>query len=362
MVFCGIIPYTKKLAANAPDAARRKTMLNPDIDTLFKGGMNAGLTSSRNSFSPGWKNSRKKSLSRSLRRPAVLGLLVSAIVLSVLHAGQETRVLETLSGVAVEASARSFQPGEAVMFTVREAPEETTVTVTFLDQTLVLHRPGTGKSMGFLGIDLAAAPGVHSWTIKTEDRDGHWEEARSGLTVAPKNFPVRRLRVAQEFVTPPAAVQDRIRREAELLALVYSMPSPEWLGDGPFILPHGGRPADNFGERRFFNDEPRSPHTGLDIAAPMGDPVRASNSGRVVLASDLYFAGKTVIIDHGRGVFSLYCHFSKILVKRTQFVEKGETIGLIGSTGRSTGPHLHWGVRVFDSRVDPMSLTALSLD
>ena len=94
----------------------------------------------------------------------------------------------------------------------------------------------------------------------------------------------------------------------------------------------------------------------------MGDPVRASNAGRVVMASDLYYSGKTVIIDHGLGVFSLYCHFSKLLVKRTRMVAKGEAIGLIGSTGRSTGPHLHWGFRIFDSRIDPMSMTALPLE
>jgi len=304
---------------------------------------------------------RKRRRSRTARG-AALGLLIAILVLPGTPAPREPHVLTTLSGVAVEASARAFVQGEAVAFTVREAPEGTRVLVSFLDKTLELNKPGTENTIGFLGIDLAAKPGIYPWTIRTENESGHWEEARMGVMVEAGNFSVRRLRVAQEYVTPPASVQERIRREADLLAAIYAMPSPVWMGDGAFILPHGGRSADNFGERRIFNDVPRSPHTGLDIAAPMGDPVRASNAGRVVMASDLYFSGKTVIIDHGLGVFSLYCHFSKLLVKRTQMVAKGEAVGLIGSTGRSTGPHLHWGFRIYDSRVDPLSMTALPLD
>jgi len=94
----------------------------------------------------------------------------------------------------------------------------------------------------------------------------------------------------------------------------------------------------------------------LDIAAPAGTPVRASNSGQVVLADNLYFSGKTVIINHGLGVFTVYCHFSKIRIKRGEQVKKGEVIGDIGATGRVTGPHLHWGVKIFGSRVDPLAL------
>jgi murein DD-endopeptidase MepM/ murein hydrolase activator NlpD len=100
----------------------------------------------------------------------------------------------------------------------------------------------------------------------------------------------------------------------------------------------------------------------VDISAPTGTPVWASNSGEVALRSDLYFSGKTVIIDHGLGLFSLYCHFSKIKVKRGQVVRKGDIIGEIGATGRVTGPHLHWGVKILGDRVDPFSLLSLNFD
>jgi murein DD-endopeptidase MepM/ murein hydrolase activator NlpD len=97
----------------------------------------------------------------------------------------------------------------------------------------------------------------------------------------------------------------------------------------------------------------------VDISSPFGDPVKASNSGKVVVANDLYYAGKTVILDHGLGVFSLYCHFSEIAVELGDEVSKGGVIGKIGATGRVTGPHLHWGIRVLESRIDPLSLLAL---
>jgi len=119
--------------------------------------------------------------------------------------------------------------------------------------------------------------------------------------------------------------------------------------------------APNFGQRRIYNKSYTSIHQGVDIAAPWGSPVRASNSGRVVLASSLYLSGRTVIIDHGQGVFSLYGHFSQILVKRGDLVKKGQVIARVGNTGRSTGPHVHWGVRILDSRVDPFSLVSLPL-
>jgi len=106
---------------------------------------------------------------------------------------------------------------------------------------------------------------------------------------------------------------------------------------------------------------PRSTHSGVDISAPYGSPVRAANSGKVVLARELYFSGKTVILNHGLGLYTYYCHFSKIKVKLGDIVKKGDAVGLVGSTGRSTGPHLHWGVKVQDSRVDPLALLILPL-
>ena len=175
-------------------------------------------------------------------------------------------------------------------------------------------------------------------------------------TLLPKIFPKKSLTVKSEFVFFPPEVEERIRRESELLGTIYGIRSPVWRAEGAFEIPHPARALPNFGELRIYNGVPRSPHTGVDVEAGPNEFVRASNSGTVVLASELYLAGNTVVIDHGLGVFTFYCHFSRILVKRGDAVAKGGPVGRVGSTGRSTGPHLHWGVRIFDARVDPDSL------
>jgi murein DD-endopeptidase MepM/ murein hydrolase activator NlpD len=118
----------------------------------------------------------------------------------------------------------------------------------------------------------------------------------------------------------------------------------------------GAKDGRNFGHRRVFNGQPRSPHSGADLRAAKGTPVYAANRGRVVLAKNLFYSGNTVFIDHGLGLYTTYLHFSEIKVEPGEIVERGQLIGLAGATGRVTGPHLHWGVRIVDARVDPFSL------
>lgn len=235
--------------------------------------------------------------------------------------------------------------------------------VTFLGRTAVLRpAPGGGNVFAFLAIDLQTKPGPHVMTIKVNKTGGGVETIRKDLDIADKKFPFTKLQLKKEYVTPPASVQERIKREAELVALATSIVTPEWLGDGPFVLPHDAPSWENFGQRRLNNNILESVHAGLDIRVPFGERIRAANAGRVVMASDLYLGGKTVIIDHGLGVFSSYGHLSKLLVKRGEAVKTGTTIGLCGSTGRSTGPHLHWSVKILDTRVDPEAMLRLPIE
>ena len=138
-------------------------------------------------------------------------------------------------------------------------------------------------------------------------------------------------------------------------AYATTAPEPYWTED--FIVPipgvTGGR---NFGHRRVFNDQPRAPHSGADLKATTGTEIVATKRGRVLLTGDCFFNGKAVFVDHGMGVLSMYLHLSEILVEEGQMVERGELVGLAGATGRVTGPHLHWGVRVTGARVDPFTL------
>ena len=125
-------------------------------------------------------------------------------------------------------------------------------------------------------------------------------------------------------------------------------------------MPLSGEVVGPFGRRSIINNQPRAPHSGMDLKAARGTPVRATNNGRVVLTADHFFTGHVVVIDHGAGIHSMYFHLEKIMVTQNQMVKKGELIGLVGSTGRATGPHLHWGVRVNGARVDPMALISIS--
>jgi murein DD-endopeptidase MepM/ murein hydrolase activator NlpD len=258
---------------------------------------------------------------------------------------------------------RSFQPGEIVKVTVGGGESVKYVQLRFEDQKLPgIRKTNSFEYLAFFGLDLSLDPGIYPLNVTLLYTDGRQESLREEIFVKPKKFPLKKLWVKKEYVTPPQEALERIQRESELMSAVYGMFTPIWLGEGKFILPSEGEVVPNFGERRIFNNQPRSPHSGVDISSPLGAPVRASNSGSVVVANDLYYAGKTVVIDHGLGVFSFYCHFSKIRVQIGDRVAKGDIIGEIGATGRVTGPHLHWAFRISGSRVDPFSILDLDLE
>lgn len=256
---------------------------------------------------------------------------------------------------------RALNPGEIVKAAIIVDSGIKKAQVSFNGKTYPMGMgAGPGEFFALIGLDLGIEPGLYSLQYTVVFADGHFAQMEEDITIVSKDYPVKKLWVNEKFVTPPKEVMKRIEEESQILRSLYAILTPEWLGDGAFIIPSEGEMVPNFGERRFFNNKPRSSHSGVDISSPFGAPVKASNAGKIVLASELYFAGKTVIIDHGLGVFSLYCHFSRFRVKRGEFVQKGDVIGEIGSTGRVTGPHLHWGIKVQGSRVDPFSLLSLN--
>ena len=120
-------------------------------------------------------------------------------------------------------------------------------------------------------------------------------------------------------------------------------------------MPLEGITTSLYGHRRFFNDQPRSPHSGLDIAAPTGTPIVAPAPARVALVDDLYYNGKSVFLDHGQGLITMYCHLSEQTVSTGELVQQDQVIGFVGATGRVTGPHLHWSVSLNGYRIDPLA-------
>ena len=258
--------------------------------------------------------------------------------------------------------ARAVQPGEVVRLDVRSREPLSTVSMMAFGHAVQPFRGEDGVWHGLVGIDLDAAAGETPVAITARTAAGAQVTHAQTLRVEPKEFPTRTLRVDPRFVTPPKSAEARIARERSELGRLFRAvtSSPDW--HGPFAAPIDGAVVSGFGVRSVFNNEPRAPHGGADFASPAGTPVAAPNAGRVVLASDLYFTGNTVVLDHGLGLQSLFAHLSRIDVRVGDRVERGTILGTVGATGRATGPHLHWMVRLNGARVDPISLIAALSD
>jgi murein DD-endopeptidase MepM/ murein hydrolase activator NlpD len=254
--------------------------------------------------------------------------------------------------------ARALQPGELVVVTLSFEEAPTSVHVSAFDRTAAaaVNRDGTWQAL--VGIDLEQQPGTHLITVEARTASGSRRLTRE-LVVQPKRFATRRLRVAPDFVDPPATLRARIESEGAFLQEVYADSSATRLWREPFLRPVPQAANSRFGTRSVFNGKPRSPHGGTDFASGAGTPVKAPNAGRIVAARDLFFSGNTVIIDHGLGVFSLLAHLSRLDVREGDTIEAGRVVGLVGATGRVTGPHLHWALRISGARVDPMGALTL---
>lgn len=188
------------------------------------------------------------------------------------------------------------------------------------------------------------------------------QAATLGIGVYDKDRPVQKLTVDKKYVDPPAAQMERIKADRELVRKTLAAYTPERLWTLPFERPVPGDVSSLFGLKRVFNGQPRGLHRGLDLRGTEGTPIVACADGRVALTGDLYFSGNVVYINHGEGVFTAYLHMSKILVAEDQAVRKGEVIGLVGATGRVTGPHLHLSLLVQGVSVDPQPLLAPRAD
>ena len=178
----------------------------------------------------------------------------------------------------------------------------------------------------------------------------------SSITVTPRDWPIQRINgVPPSTVNPPPKIAERIARENGEIIKARQADSSNADFAQTFIWPVEGRISGRFGNQRIYNGTPKSPHSGMDIAAGAGTPIRAPAGGKITLAEkDFYLTGGTVMIDHGHGIGSNFLHMSRLDVKVGDVVKQGDVIGAVGSTGRSTGPHLHWGMTWFDTRIDPL--------
>ena len=260
--------------------------------------------------------------------------------------------------LTISSAAQLVQPGSVFLMivTCRDSPDR--VVASALGKEVVFYPDPDGTTWrGLVGVDVESRPGEYVLIVKAIREGRPALAATQALHVAPKRFPTRRLRVASGYANPPESQLARIRHESERLGAIFQSVTPHrWTG--PFLVPVDDDPTSNFGARSIFNGQPRNPHAGVDFKSQQGTPVRAPNAGRIVLAENLFFTGNTVVVDHGLGLYSLLAHLSRIDVTLGQAVESGASLGLVGATGRVTGPHLHWAVRLNEARVDPISLIA----
>ncbi len=265
----------------------------------------------------------------------------------------------TSGGIEISHDARSIQPGELVRIRALLPDDAMTVTGHALDKPLRFYRGASGVWHALIGIDLDAKPSVIPIVVGAVTGGGLSLRSTYDLVVESKEFPTRRLTVDESYVNPPPDVIDRIQREARRVQEIFGTETDNKLWSRPFARPVPGQATSSFGKRSILNGEPRSPHSGTDFQGAAGTPVKAPNTGRVVLAENLYFSGNVVILDHGWGLYSYLAHLSRIDVEEGQVITVGDIVGAVGATGRVTGPHLHWTVRVNGARVDSLSLMSV---
>jgi murein DD-endopeptidase MepM/ murein hydrolase activator NlpD len=263
---------------------------------------------------------------------------------------------EPIAPLDVRVHARALAPGEVARFDITSSVDLTSLSVSVPWHPVVPFKTTPRTWGALIGLDLDVEPGDHVVRIAGTTSGGVQLTATRSLHVEPKEFPTRTLQVAPRFVTPPPQARPRIEQERMLLSRLFRVAHAEPRWREAFQLPIAGVVVSGFGVRSVFNNEPRAPHGGADFASPEGTPVAAPGAGEVVLVRDLYFTGNTVVIDHGLGLQSLFAHLSRTDVHEGDTVARGQIVGAVGSTGRATGPHLHWTVRLNGARVDPLSL------
>lgn len=219
-------------------------------------------------------------------------------------------------------------------------------------RVLVLKGEQHQQWQAVVGIPLETQPGQH--TIKVKDPKHQQYIQELPFTVHDKKYPEEWLTIKQQrYVTPDKQQLARISEESARLKAAYAKFDPIPLDTIDMEAPAKGRFSSPFGLKRFFNKQPRNPHSGLDIAAKAGTPVHAALGGKVIVTGNFYFNGNTVVIDHGQGLKSVYCHLQEMTTTPGSKLQQGDLIGKVGMTGRVTGPHLHWTVILNNTKVDP---------
>ncbi|MBN1471494.1 MAG: M23 family metallopeptidase [Syntrophaceae bacterium] len=270
-----------------------------------------------------------------------------------------TTSAECLSNSDILFSSKEIDGGGLILVTIKTGEQEKPQMIWMKKKVPLLYSHTPAMWLGFIGADLKQKAGLYPCIVRITFSGF---KKRYDIGVKRKYYGVRKLKLPRGKVILDASSLERVKYEAATINALWAADntSPKWKGH--FIMPLNGDIVETFGKKSIINNLQRSPHSGVDLKGNKGDPVRAMNHGKVILSADHFFSGRSLYLDHGGGIISMYFHLDEILVKKGAIVKKGDVIGLVGATGRVTGPHLHWGVRINGARIDPMALIELSGD
>ena len=292
-----------------------------------------------------------------MRRPGRPGRLVLALAALLLFSPTPTRAAD--SRVTVSWQPPHPRVSDVALVSIHGSADRARLDGSVDGRPLTFFPTPTGHA-ALVGFDMELAPGRHAWRIALRE-PGRSPRALGGVVrIGPRAFPVQRLTLPAPMVDLDPDTERRAVAEADALRALCRTITPERLWRGPFVRPVVvSEPGSGFGSRRIINGQPRAPHGGTDYASPRGAPVVAVNAGRVALVAEHFFPGRLVVVDHGLGLYTLYFHLDETRVDAGEPVARGQVLGTVGSTGRATGPHLHFGVQVGSARIDPERLLAL---
>jgi murein DD-endopeptidase MepM/ murein hydrolase activator NlpD len=262
---------------------------------------------------------------------------LTVLALAPLVAAGETLLLPRASAV----------PGGVVTIPLAGAADARPV-VTYDGAPVMVLKRASGW-VAVVGVNLDTAPGEQALDVQQPGAD----RRKISFEIVPKAYRTQQLKVAPGQVNLSPEDEARVAREQEKVRAATTVFTPDAPATLRLLPPVPGPRSSSFGLRRVFNGEARNPHKGMDIAAPSGTPIKAPLAGRVVDVGNYFFNGNDVIVDHGQGLITMYCHLSKIRVTVGQELNRGDVLGDVGATGRVTGPHLHWGVMLNGNSVDP---------
>lgn len=256
----------------------------------------------------------------------------------------------------------SGKQGQVLVVKVKGEEQATEVKGTFLKRTIPFFREFRAREpsgyIGLLGIDMQDEPGTYELAVEVKQGE-QLKQLSFNVLVAKEKFAVEHLTLPKNKVDLDEKAAARWKAEQEQVKQALAENSRLKLWRSNFVEPVNGKRTGIFGSVRIMNGQPRNPHNGEDIGAPLGADVAATNDGIVRITVDHIFSGKGIFVDHGLGFYTMYFHLSEVLVKDGDLITAGQIIGKVGATGRATGPHLHWGVKLNGARVNPYSLLDL---